>query len=105
VPGTQLRYDDQTATDPALTYYHKVVAVNGQGSSCGDNEVTARFVGSSYTGAGFTIASDPTAEAGPPAANPDLDIQTLTISEPGTGPAHERGRHPSRGSHACAFPR
>jgi hypothetical protein len=86
VPGTQLRFDDQTATDPALTYFYKVVAVSAQGSSCGDNEVAARYVGDSYSAAGYTIAVDPTAEAGPPAANPDLDIQSLTISEPGTGP-------------------
>lgn len=86
VPGTQLRYDDQTATDPALTYYYKVVAVSAQGSSCGENEVAAKFLGSSYTATGFTIASDPTAEVGPPAANPDLDIQSLSIAEPGSGP-------------------
>jgi hypothetical protein len=85
VPATQLRYDDQTATDPALTYYYKVVAVNGQGSSCGDNEVAAKFVGNSYSPSGFTVASDPTAD-GTAAANPDLDIQTLSISEPGSGP-------------------
>jgi hypothetical protein len=85
VAATQLRYDDQTATDPALTYYYKVVAVNGQGSSCGDNEVAAKFVGNSYSASGFTVASDPTAD-GTAAANPDLDIQTLAISEPGSGP-------------------
>jgi hypothetical protein len=86
VPGNQLRFDDQTATDPSVTYYYKVIAVNGHGASCGDNEVAAKFRGSSYTGAGFIIASDPTAEAGPPAANPDLDIQSLSIAEPGSGP-------------------
>ncbi len=86
VPATQLRYDDQTATDPNLTYYYRVAAANAQGVSCGENEVAARYVGDSYSTAGFTVATDPTAEAGPPAANPDLDIQSLTISEPGSGP-------------------
>jgi hypothetical protein len=86
VPATQLRYDDQTATDPNLIYYYRVAAANVQGASCGENEVAARFVGDSYSTAGFTVATDPTAEAGPPAANPDLDIQSLTISEPGSGP-------------------
>jgi hypothetical protein len=86
VPPTQLRYDDQTATDPNLTYYYRVVAANAQGASCGENEVAARYVGDSYSAAGFTVAIDPTAEAGPPAANPDLDIQSLTIAEPGSGP-------------------
>jgi hypothetical protein len=85
VPGTQLRYDDPTANDPSITYFYKIVAVNAQGSSCGNNEVSVRFVGDSYAATGFIVASDPTAEAGAPAANPDLDIQSLSISEPGTG--------------------
>jgi hypothetical protein len=84
VPATQVRYDDLTATDPALTYFYEVVAVNGQGSSCGDNEVAAKFVGDSYSASGFIVANDATAD-GAAAANPDLDIQTLTISEPGSG--------------------
>jgi len=86
VPGTQQTYDDATATDPGTTYYYKVVAVNAQGSSCGNNEVASRFRGSSWAATGFLVASDPTAEVGPPAANPDLDIQSLSLSEPGTGP-------------------
>jgi hypothetical protein len=86
VPATQLRYEDLTATDPTLTYYYKVVAVNAQGSSCGNNEVAAKYVGDSYSTAGFTVANDPTAEPGPPAGNPDLDIQSLKIAEPGSGP-------------------
>jgi hypothetical protein len=86
VPGTQLRYDDPTATDPALTYYYKVVAVNGQGSSCGDNEVPARFVGSSYAASGFTVLADPTGDQTGAPANADLDVQSLSIAEPGTGP-------------------
>lgn len=86
VPATQLRYEDTTATDPSLTYFYKVVAVSAQGTSCGNNEVAAKYHGDSYSAAGFTVATDPTAEAGPPAANPDLDIQSLTIAEPGSGP-------------------
>jgi hypothetical protein len=86
VPATQLRYDDPTATDPAVTYYYKVVAVNGQGSSCGDNEVSARFVGSSYADPGFTVSADPTGDQTGAPANADLDVQTLSIAEPGTGP-------------------
>jgi hypothetical protein len=85
VPASQMRYDDTTATDPALTYFYKVVAVNGQGESCNDNEVAAKFVGDSYSASGFTVAADPTAD-GTAAANPDLDIQSLSISEPGSGP-------------------
>lgn len=86
VAPTNLTYTDDTATDSGATYYYKVVAVNGQGSSCGDNEVAARFVGDSAAPSGVTVANDPTAEVGPPAANPDLDIQSLSISEPRSGP-------------------
>ena len=86
VPADQLNYDDTTATDQGSTYYYKVVASNAQGASCGDNEVTARYVGDPLAASGFIVATDPTAEVGPPAANPDLDIQSLSISEPATGP-------------------
>ncbi|MEY2528433.1 MAG: hypothetical protein QOJ05_523, partial [Verrucomicrobiota bacterium] len=86
VAPNQLSYDDTTATDQGVTYYYKVVAGNAQGSSCGDNEVAARYVGDPSAPTGFIVATDPTAEVGPPAANPDLDIQSLSISEPSTGP-------------------
>ena len=45
VPGGQTTYDDTSATDPSKTYYYKVIAVNGIGSSCSNNEVAAPFVG------------------------------------------------------------
>lgn len=86
VPGTQLRYVDSTATDATATYFYKVIAVNAQGSSCGENEVAARFVGSSYSAAGFTVSSDPTGDQTGAPANADLDVQSLSISEPGSGP-------------------
>lgn len=88
VPGSQLRYVDTTATDPAATYFYKVEATNAQGTSCGNNEVSARYLGDSRAGVGFTLYTDPTGatDGGPQAANPDLDIQTLSIAEPGTGP-------------------
>ena len=50
VPGTQTAYDDLTATDETKTYYYKVLAVNGVGTSCGNNEVSAPFVGDTCTG-------------------------------------------------------
>ena len=85
VPGNQLRYEDHTATDPAVTYYYTVTATNAQGQSCGNNEVIARYVGDSHSEAGYTVYNDPTGD-GPAAANPDLDIQTLSVAEPTTGP-------------------
>src|SRR5213596_1394715 len=50
VSGNQTTYDDTTATDPTKTYYYKVLAVNGAGTSCGNNEVAAPYVGDTCTG-------------------------------------------------------
>ena len=50
VSGNQTTYDDTTATDPTKTYYYKVLAVNGAGTSCGNNEVAAPYVGDSCNG-------------------------------------------------------
>lgn len=83
VSGTQLRYDDTTATDPATTYFYKVTATNAQGVSCGDNEVSARYVGNSDSG--FTVAADPTGDQKAAPGNADLDVQSLSIAEPASG--------------------
>ena len=45
VSGNQTTYDDTAAADPTKTYYYKVLAVNGVGTSCGNNEVAAPYVG------------------------------------------------------------
>src|SRR5437879_10350429 len=50
VSGSRTTYDDTTATDPTKTYYYKVLAVNGAGTSCGNNEVAAPYVGATCTG-------------------------------------------------------
>lgn len=84
VPGVQVRYDDATATDSSVTYFYKVAATNAQGDSCGNNEVPARYVGDSRTG--FTVAADPTGDNRTAPADPDLDVQSLSIVEPETGP-------------------
>ena len=84
VPGTQLRYDDTAAGDASATYYYKVTATNAQGQSCGNNEVAARFVGDSRSGYG--VAFDPTADNKTAPADQDLDVQSLAISEPASGP-------------------
>ena len=49
VSGTQTKYDDLSATDTSKTYYYKVVAVNGVGTSCGNNEIVAPYVGDTCT--------------------------------------------------------
>lgn len=84
VPGSQLQYVDTTATNTGATYYYKVQATNALGTSCGDNEVGARYVGSTTTG--FTVSADPTGDQTGGPANTDLDIQSLSLSEPATGP-------------------
>ena len=55
---------DITATDTDATYYYKVTATNAQGTSCGNNEVSARYVGQSNTGLGYTVWNDPTGTRG-----------------------------------------
>ncbi len=50
VSGNQTTFDDTTATDPTKTYYYKVLAVNGAGTSCGNNEVAAPYVGDTCNG-------------------------------------------------------
>ncbi len=84
VPGTQFRYNDTTATDTAATYYYKVQAVNGQGASCGNNEVAAAYRGSSATA--FVVSADPSGDQTGSPANADLDIESFSMAEPATGP-------------------
>lgn len=86
LPGSQLTYNDTTASNTSATYFYKVVAVNALGRSCGDNEVGARYVGNSFSAAGLTVAADPTGDQTGAPANADLDIQSLSISEPNSGP-------------------
>ncbi|MGI8437661.1 MAG: hypothetical protein ACR2NX_12290, partial [Chthoniobacterales bacterium] len=84
VPGTQVRYDDNTATDPMAIYYYKVQAVNAQGTSCGNNEVLAPYRGSSATG--YLVSADPSGDQTGSPGNADLDIQSLSVVEPASGP-------------------
>jgi hypothetical protein len=50
VSGNQTAYNDLTATDITKTYYYKVLAVNHVGTSCGNNEIAASYVGDTCTG-------------------------------------------------------
>lgn len=86
VTGTTTSYVDNSATDPNTTYFYKVQAVNAQGVSCGDNEVSAKYSGSSWGGTGFVVAADPTGDQTGAPGNADLDIQSISILEPGSGP-------------------
>jgi len=48
--GSHTTYDDLTATNNSQTYYYKVLAVNPKGTSCGNNEVAAPYLGDTCTG-------------------------------------------------------
>ena len=91
VPGTQTggTYDDLTATDITRTYYYKVLAVNGVGTSCGNNEIYAPYVGDYCNG--ITIhKNDPThPEANAGAATPaSLLIDYIAVGEPASSPGN-----------------
>lgn len=86
VPATQLRYDDTSASSTGTTYFYKVTAMNAQGVSCGDNEVSARYVGNSWIAPGFTVSADPSGDQVGAPGNADLDIQSVSVAEPGSGP-------------------
>ena len=91
VPGTQLggTYDDLTATDITRTYYYKVLAVNGVGTSCGNNEIDAPYVGD-YCNGIILHRNDPNH----PEANlgtstpPSLLIDYIAIGEPPSSPGN-----------------
>jgi hypothetical protein len=79
-------YDDLTATDTTKTYYYKVIAINGVGSSCSNNEVASPFVGTPSSGM-IIHQNEPThpeATGGsvttPPA--PELLIDYIAVGEP-----------------------
>jgi hypothetical protein len=88
VKGTQKggTFTDQKATDLTKTYYYEVVAVNGVGSSCGNNEVAAPYVGDPNIGT-IIHQNEPThpeatgGSAGNPPA-PELLIDYIAVGEP-----------------------
>jgi hypothetical protein len=91
VAGTQTggNFDDLTATDTTKTYYYKVLAVNGTGTSCGNNEVVSPYLGNACTG--ITIhqndPSHPEANAG--ANTPaSLLIDYIAVGEPASSPGN-----------------
>lgn len=52
VIGTQVggSYNDVLPANDTTTYYYKVVAINSAGTSCGNNEVAAPYLGNGCTG-------------------------------------------------------
>jgi hypothetical protein len=91
VAGTQTggSFDDLTATDTTKTYYYKVLATNGIGASCGNNEVAAFYLGDACTGLVIhqNDPSHPEANAGTntPAS---LLIDYIAVGEPASSPGN-----------------
>jgi hypothetical protein len=72
------------AANPALQYYYRVTAVNGQGEGpfCGEVSVVAGAAESPCVLPGITIVTDPTGDQVGAPANSELDIQKLSMAEP-----------------------
>jgi hypothetical protein len=91
VPGTQTggTFTDLTATDPTKTYYYKVLAVNAVGTSCGNNEVAAPYVGDGCTGI-VIHKNDPTHPEANAGLNtpPSLLIDYIAVGEPASSPGN-----------------
>jgi hypothetical protein len=77
---TSATYTDPSG-DPSATYTYRVTATNAAGTSCGSNDIVSAPAGSSCTLPGVTMITDPTGD-GAAAANPALDLQSVSIAEP-----------------------
>ena len=83
VSGNQTTYDDTTATDPTQTYYYKVLAVSSAGTSCGNNEVAAPYLGNTCTG--LIVQKTPPGHPEQPLqglAPASLAIDSVAVAEP-----------------------
>jgi hypothetical protein len=77
-----MTYDDTTATDTSKTYYYKVLASNGVGTSCATNEVAAPYVGDTCGGL-ILQRNDPShPESLLAGQNPSLAIDYIAAGEP-----------------------
>ncbi len=80
VSGSTTHYVDTSATDTSATYFYRVTAVNPAGESIGNNEVAAAFVGDTCNG--LSVAKDAANDQTGAPLNPDLDLLSVTVSEP-----------------------
>lgn len=77
--GKVTTYED-IVPNKSATYGYRVAAINSVGESCGSNEKSAPPLGG--TCSSFVVAKDPTGDQKSAPANPDLDIQSVSVSEP-----------------------
>lgn len=85
VSGSQIggTYDDTLATSDTATYYYKVIAVNSAGSSCGNNEVKAAYVGDTCSGLVIHRNDPAHLEANTQTATPpSMLIDYVAVGEP-----------------------
>jgi hypothetical protein len=92
VTGTQTggTYTDLTATDTTATYYYKVQAINAVGTSCGNNEIAAPYIGNGCTGliVQKTPPGHPEQPGGAGAAPASLAIDYIAVGEPANSPGN-----------------
>lgn len=79
VTGSTTHYVDTKAAGTAA-YYYRVTAVNKLGESTGNNEVAAVYRGDTCNG--LIVAVDNSGDQTGAPLNPDLDVTSLTVSEP-----------------------
>jgi uncharacterized repeat protein (TIGR01451 family) len=84
--GKVTSYED-LVPDKTATYDYRVVAINAVGQSCGDNTKSAPPLGGACTS--YIVDIDPTGDQKSAPANSDLDIQSVSISEPSFGTEHK----------------
>lgn len=86
IPGTQTSYIDTTANDATQTYYYQVVATNGIGSSCQNNEIAAPYVGDTCSGmvihANLPTHPESTGGTASPPPLPQYLIDYIAVGEP-----------------------
>ncbi|MGB7926242.1 MAG: hypothetical protein WCF57_23580, partial [Pyrinomonadaceae bacterium] len=77
--GKVTSYED-VVPDKNARFDYRVVAINAVGQSCGSNAASSEPVGGACTS--YLLAKDPTGDQKSAPANSDLDIQSVSVSEP-----------------------
>jgi PKD repeat protein len=86
-PDCKTTYDDNTATNTAITYLYKVTATNaiGEGTNCGEFPIVANVVDKCNLPGSPAILTDQAGDIITPTgvtSNPGWDLRSLSIAEP-----------------------